>query len=480
MNKTKENKRMMSKKLLVSVIAVLTLLVCCAGCGKKTPREALDEAFEKTFSVTPEEELLGLEELNKAIAENTAYTSGATLTLEEISGAGLEDYADLLAGIGLSVDVAENIPEKQTETSIGISYGGTTYLTLGTQFSGSKFYMMIPQLLNGSISLDFATLAEDIASNELYSQSLTEEDMAIFESLDFDFWEIIEEMNTIDFTLPENITEASEELDAAIVVEEVKVADADLPTDISAKKAYLMTVPKDAYADYTKEVMQYVVDEIIKALSDESMQDYVTDIDMPDKEEINTFVDDLADTLGDIELTVAVTKAGYVSYIATEFDIEGSTAEFNMTFDGEKSPLEEVAMEISATVEDETVSLEFAQTFDAETKTAAYDIALSAMDFTATIEAEGEYTDIEKGKKYAYDLNYLEFDCSEDFSFTLSGSSYLDTTSCDIDTPAGTEYELFKVTEDELMALVEEVMTNMQNDPLFSEIFGLLGVEFPQ
>ena len=479
MNQTKENKRMMSKKLLVSVIAVLTLLVCCAGCAKKTPREALDEAIEKTFSVTPEEELLGLEELNKAVAENTAYTSGVSLTLEDLSGASVEEYASLVEGIGFSVDSATDMKNQKADTSVGISYGGTTYLNLNTQFNASKFYLMVPQLLHGSISVDFDTMLDDMASNELFSEALSMVDTSMLEG--FDFWELMEEASALEFTLPEEVTEAGEELDAAIEVVEVKVDEADLPSDISAKKAYVMTIPQDAYEAYLIEVTNAFLAEIEESLQDETFQELGGTYSLPDEEEIKTVMEDIADTIGDLELTFAVTKKGYVSYIATEIEIEEASVEFAATFAGEKSPLEEIVAELSATVDDETVAIDFAQSFDAETKIFTYDIDLNAMDeFSAEIKAEGEYKDIEKGKKYTCDLNYIEFDCSEDISFTLSGSSYLDTTSCEINAPEGTEYELFKMSQDDFMTLIEEVTTNMQNDPLFSEILDLLGVELPE
>lgn len=479
MNQTRKNKKStMRKKFLVSLIAILTLMLGCAGC-KKTPEEALDKAIEKTFTDTdPAEKLLGLEAINKAIANNDAYTSGVSITLENLSGADLEEYADILSGIGFSVDTASDIKNEKTEGTVGITYGGTTYFTAASQLNDSKFYFMLPQLLNGSLSLDFATLGKDLSSDSLVGQAIAASGLAVPEDLSFDIWDFITSFETTEVEVPEELTKAYEAFDKEIIIEEVKLDDADIPSGVDAKKAYTMTIPEDAYKDYISECTQYVLETLNDALTDESLQDIVTDVDMPSQAEIDSMLDVVADVLDDIVITFAVTKDGYVSYMGSKLDIEVLTLEFNATFDGDKSPLEEIEIEFSATVDDETVSVEFAQSFDSEEKTVSYEGKLSAIDFTATIEAEGEYSDIEKGKKYAFDLNYFEFDCSEDYGFTFSGSSYIDTTSCDIKTPGGTEYELLKMDESDMENLATEVMTNLQNDPLFSEIFELLGAEF--
>ena len=116
-----------TKKLLVSFIAVLALVLGCVGCKKETPREAVDKAFEKTFSASsPLENLLGISEIQKAIADKSPYSSGATLTLQNVSGETFGEYASLLSGIGFSVDSAINVAKEQLKSVIGISYGMTT------------------------------------------------------------------------------------------------------------------------------------------------------------------------------------------------------------------------------------------------------------------------------------------------------------------------------------------------------------------
>ena len=96
MNKktTKQTHRMHRVCML---LAIFTLLFCCGGCGKKTPREALEAAYEKTFiENNPVESLLGLSELSSRQTNQEAYSSGMSLTLQKLSGEGLEQFADVV------------------------------------------------------------------------------------------------------------------------------------------------------------------------------------------------------------------------------------------------------------------------------------------------------------------------------------------------------------------------------------------------
>lgn len=474
MNQTKETKRKGNKKLLISALAILTLLISCAGCKKVTPQEALEQAIEKTFTDTdPVENLLGATKINKTVADGVPYSSGITATLEKISGGAFGDYDAFLSGIGLTVDTATDIENKQTAASIGISYGSTTYLTLETHLDTSKLYLMVPELLDGSISIEFSTILEDIASNELFSDLLDNLDERILSGLAPDFWSLIDKSGSPDPAFPKNLLSKCKTLWDSATVAEKTAEDANLPTEISVKKVYTMTLPESAYKPVAIEFANYFVEELQKALTSEALQELVTAINLPDEDILSKEIEKVTDVLGDIVLTFAVNKDGYISYIAYGLETENGTADFDMAFSGESSPVENIKLNVTATISDETVSVEYAQSFDADTKTLSIDGTLSMPEFTASIKSEGEYTDIEKGKKYTFDLNFFEFNCSEDFGFTLSGSSYLDTTSCIINAPEGTEYELFQMNQADFIRLLSEIMTNVKKNPLLSELFGM-------
>lgn len=480
MNAAKENMTgRKTKKLLVSFIAVLALLSGCVGCKKETPREAVDKAFEKTFSASsPLENLLGISEIQKAIADKTPYSSGVTMTLQNLSGDMFGEYASLLSGIGFSVDSATNVAKEQLKSVIGISYGNNTYLTVNAFADASKLYLTAPQLLSGSLSLDLATLKEDLASDSFLgktiSSSLASSGIEIPDELNASIWNFFTTETKIDTTLPESITNAYDAMMKQIVTEEVKKDDVTLPSEVSAKKVYNMTISKDSYRDLVSATVQYFFDSFLDALSTESVN--IADIDMPSAEEITAFVEELVNTLGDIVLTVAVNKDGYVCYLGSELNIQGITVTFSSTLSGEKSPMEDVQAKLSANIMGQRISLSASQKLDIENQSIAYNGKLTAGDFTAEFSAEGSYRNVEKGKKYHFDLDFFELNCPGILSFTLSGSSYTDVTACDIELPTGTEYELLKMSENAFTGLITEIVTKLQSDPLLSGLLEGLGL----
>lgn len=476
MNAAKENMTgRKTKKLLVSFIAVLALLLGCVGCKKETPREAVDKAFEKTFSASsPLENLLGISEIQKAIADKTPYSSGATLTLQNLSGDMFGEYASLLSGIGFSVDSATNVAKEQLKSVIGISYGNNTYLTVNAFADASKLYLTAPQLLSGSLSLDLATLKEDLASDSFLGKTISAElassGIEIPEDLNASIWNFFKTETSLNTSLPESITNAYDAMMKQIVTEEVKKDDVTLPSEVSAKKVYNMTVSKDSYRDLVSAIVQYILDMV------DAESANIGAIEMPTAEEITALVEEIVNALGDIVLTVAVNKDGYVCYLGSELNIQGITVTFSSTLSGEKSPMEDVQAKLSANIMGQRISLSASQKLDIENQSIAYNGKLTAGDFTAEFSAEGSYRNVEKGKKYHFDLDFFELNCPEILSFTLSGSSYTDVTACDIELPTGTEYELLKMSENAFSGLITEIVTKLQSDPLLSGLLEGLGL----
>lgn len=474
MNAAKENLTgRKTKKLLVSLIAVLALLLGCVGCKKETPREAVDKAFEKTFSASsPFETLLGISEIQKAIADKTPYSSGVTMTLQNLSGEMFGEYASLISGIGFSVDSATDVAKEKLKSVIGISYGNNTYLTLNAFADASKLYLTAPQLLSGSLSLDLATLKEDLASGSFLGKAISDElassGIEIPSDLNASIWNLFTTNTTVNTQLPESITNAYDAMMKQIVTEEVKKSDVTLPDGVSAKKVYNMTVSKDSYRDLVSASVQYFFDSFLDALSAESVN--IADIDMPSAEEITSLVEEIVNTLGDIVLTVAVNKDGYVCYMGSELNIQGITITFSSTLSGEKSPMEDVEAKLSANIMGQRIVLSASQKLDMDKQSISYKGKLTAGDFTADFSTEGSYRNVEKGKKYQFDLDFFELNCPGVLSFTLSGSTYTDVTTCDIELPTGTEHELLKMDETAFSGLVTEIMTKLQSDPLLSEL----------
>ena len=75
------------------------------------------------------------------------------------------------------------------------------------------------------------------------------------------------------------------------------------------------------------------------------------------------------------------------------------------------------------------------------------------------------------------DFDYLELKYGDDLSLSLAGDYYIDTTVCNIPTPAPSEYNLLRMSQADFTALLLEVAANLKEDPLLSNVFGLLSSE---
>ena len=59
---------------------------------------------------------------------------------------------------------------------------------------------------------------------------------------------------------------------------------------------------------------------------------------------------------------------------------------------------------------------------------------------------------------------------------SFGASFYTDTTTCNIPVLSGPSYSFFYLTEDELGALGEEIMTSLFTHPLVSELLPEMGI----
>lgn len=482
MRKNKTNRRFAGKKFLVSALAALTLTAGLAGCKKVTPQEAVSEAVTKTMTESSINNLIGQEKLNKKMTEDLKYSMDYSFTLEEISGEGLdEELANTLAGIGFEVESNMDVEDKKMAGTLDINYGGSTYLSVEAGLADSLISLAVPQLFDGFISIDYDTILEDIKNNPMFADALSMVDESVFEEFTIDeLWDAFAESQNLDLESMgidiSDLTDAWESFEDAIEYTELKVKEADLPKEVAAKSAYEIVITEDAYSDLIKEVASFIIDEVFEELnSNPTFQAMYGYTEAPSEEEIDSVVADIADMVGDIEITVAITKDGYLSYVYCEHTIEEVDIELEAMFTGKKIPTDDIAVELTlVNDEEETATFTYDQTFDTKENTIAFEGKFEIEDDEETdgfsFSGEGEYSDVKKGEKYTFDLNFFELDFSDIFSITVSGSMGIDTTDVDTDQPDGKEYSLFDMTQDEFTALGEEIMTNIENDPLFSEL----------
>lgn len=455
---------------LIAFLTIFTLLFGCMGCSKKTPREALDEAFEKTFVTdNPSETLLGLSEINSHLSDNKAYSTGLSVTLQELSGKNISEYAGILSGLGFQLNTASDLSNRRSAGTMDITYGGVTYLSLGGQLQGSKVYLTAPQLLDGSITVDFSTLQDDLASDSFVAQIIDLYGIEVPEDL---FSELLES-----FASPSSLADLGKlvssynELNDAITVEKIDKKSVDFSSDVSYKTAYCVTIPEYAYASFIIDVLEYAADASLN-FTDASERTVQEELDLLNTE---LAIQQLSETIGDIVLNVGVNKNGYICCAESSIGTGAESILFTATFTGKDHPLDDTDVVLSTTINGQTAELVYAQDFDSDANEASFDFSVKVNGSTELkLAGKGVYSDIVKGQKYTFDYDYIELEISDELFVSLSGNIYVDITKCDIPTPSSTEYNIFRMSEEDFSSLAEEVLTNLQEDPLLSKLTDFL------
>ena len=467
MNQTR-NKKSRKAYRLIAVFTIFLLLFGCMGCSKKTPREALEEAYEKTFvSNNPSESLLGISEITSHTSQNKAYSTGFSAILQELSGKDISEYAGVLSGLGIHIDAASDLLNRKSAGTMDITYGGTKYLSLGGQLQGSKLYLTAPQLINGSLTVDFSTLNEDLSSDSMIGQLFTMYGIELPEDLSS---QLIQS-----FTSPAsladlgNVISSYEDLCDAILVEEADKKSVSFSSDVSYKKAYKVTVPKHAYSTLIISLLQYAND------TSAGLSDAAGDTDQAELDMLNMKlnIQQLADAIGDIVLNVGVTKDNYICCAESSINTGAETILFSATFTGKDNPLNDTDMVLSVTAQGQTAEITFAQDYTND-KEVSFDFNVKLNGVSELkLSGEGEYKDVVKGQKYTFDYDHIDLNMGDELFLSLSGDVYVDITKCDIPAPSSTERNIFRMSEEDFAALAEEIMANIEQDPLLSEVMNL-------
>lgn len=468
MKHTHNTKSHKANRLLV-LAAIFAMLLGCMGCSKKTPREALEEAYEKTFVTNnPSESMLGLSEINSHINDNKAYSTGFSVTLQELSGKDISEYAGILSGLGIRVDSASDLLNRKGAGTMDIIYGGTKYLSLGGQLQGNQIYLTAPQLLDGSLTVDLSTMKEDLNSDSMVGQLFSMYGIEIPEDM---FSELMQS-----FASPSSLSELGSLVSSyddfcdSILVEEADKKTVSFSSDVSYKKAYKVTIPEHAYSTFIIAALQYAND------TSANLSDTLgtTDQDQIDMLNMKLTVQQLAEVIGDIVVNVAVTKDNYICCAESNITTGTDSLVLTATFTGKDNPLNDADVVFTLTSQGQTAEIIFSQDYT-DSNEVSFDFGVKVNGTTALkLSGKGEYTDIVKGQKYTFDYDYIELKISNELSLSLSGDVYVDITKCDIPAPSSPEYNILRMSQEDFTVLGEEVMTNLQEDPLLSKVLELL------
>lgn len=453
-----EIKEKKSKKGLIigiSVAAVVVIAALVTGLYfilRKTPEEIVKNAMKDTFAETQEKgysllnDTLGLSEFSTEKADSEVTFTVDECIVPEYKGMGATGYA--------SVDATD---EDDVKAAMGgsIEIAGES-LSTDIKFVDSVLYYTIPELSDKTFKLtadDLVAIIQDAASSS---------DGSEVTGSDVDYSELYKKFKEVSETAEKNFNDK-------ITYERVGSESVTLNNGKSVKtKKYTMTIPKNSIKEYVNEYVTAVVDYADENVTDEQWDEL--GITKENFEQIANMVPAYFGMLVTKDIVVDYYIAdGKIVKLSSSYKVSGFT-QFQITLDvdfmGDKFVTNDVHGELAmsageddsaATVtyiydrtaetkdgkwtvndkatmvldddpdtEAESMSFESEQVFDSSTNDFTYTgkVTSTSTDDGILFEFVGNYTDINKGKSYTFNLNKFSMTGVDgEVALSVSGTS---------------------------------------------------------
>lgn len=447
-----------SKKGLIigiSVAAVVVIAALVTGLYfilRKTPEEIVKNAMKDTFAETREKgysllnDTLGLSEFSTEKADSEVTFTVDECIVPEYKGIGMTGYA--------SVDATD---EDDVKAAMGgsLEIAGES-LSTDIKFVDSVLYYTIPELSDKTFKLtadDLVAIIQDAASSY---------DGSAVTGSDIDYSELYKKFKEVSETAGKNFNDK-------ITYERVGSESITLNNGKSVKtKKYTMTIPKNSIKEYVNEYVMAVVDYADENVTDEQWDEL--GITKENFEQIANMVPAYFGMLVTKDIVVDYYIAdGKIVKLSSSYKVSGFT-QFQITLDvdfmGDKFVTNDVHGELAMsaggddsensvtyiydrtsetkdgkwTVNDkatmvldddpdteaESMSFESEQVFDSSTNDLTYTgkVTSTSTDDGIVFELDGNYSDINKGKSYTFNLNKFSMtDVDGEVALSVSGTS---------------------------------------------------------
>lgn len=447
-----------SKKGLIigiSVAAVVVIAALVTGLYfilRKTPKEIVKNAMKDTFAETREKgysllnDTLGLSEFSTEKADSEVTFTVDECIVPEYKGIGMTGYA--------SVDATD---EDDVKAAMGgsLEIAGES-LSTDIKFVDSVLYYTIPELSDKTFKLtadDLVAIIQDAASSY---------DGSAVTGSDIDYSELYKKFKEVSETARKNFNDK-------ITYERVGSESITLNNGKSVKtKKYTMTIPKNSIKEYVNEYVTAVVDYADENVTDEQWDEL--GITKENFEQIANMVPAYFGMLITKDIVVDYYIAdGKIVKLSSSYKVSGFT-QFQITLDvdfmGDKFVTNDVHGELAMsaggddsensvtyiydrtsetkdgkwTVNDkatmvldddpdteaESMSFESEQVFDSNTNDLTYTgkVTSTSTDDGIVFELDGNYSDINKGKSYTFNLNKFSMtDVDGEVALSVSGTS---------------------------------------------------------
>lgn len=502
------------KKNLLKCTVFLCLagfLLLFSGCASDNPKETVDKALKTTFQTEhPLTDALGLAELFSAISSADAHSASLDLTLQRAELPFFTFDAGKLEGLGLSLDTVFSPSAKKLTADLGIDFGNAIGLHSLIDLDKTTLSVCIPKLLENFFSVDLAALGKDMNSDSAIAKYINDYAFSLPQDFSIDPWELLAASQKPAVPVKEQLSDYKASFCEQLTYAKIKRNNPYVPKNTPAKHFYSVTAPADA----CRELFTGLLDLGFNALLPDLLGRYnkicntfgisgaISAESLPDRESLQKLIDALPDICEDPVLIVGLNRKGKISYLALELLILDKPYHLEMKIQTTGETLRRMLLTCSGE-QDNAVTLDLTftsdeQNFESEihgkatiagehysalvqyeweraTKEFSFHSSVShGSDVLFSFETEGLLKDVEKADHFTAIFHYLDIECKDSASVSVSGSFGLFVTPKELLLPSGRVYRVFKITNLELLLLGSKISSNIKNDPVLSKLLELI------
>lgn len=525
----KKGKKAKKGLAIVAVIAAILAVVVVAGLvvlnmpSVKVPL-ALSRSINAYAGIADD---MGLADVFALVEEEQAYNASLTLTYEKINEMIAEEAPAViyeLEGAGIRLDESVSLKDRRLSATLALVYDGSDLVTADLGIDDNVAWVSVRALLKDKYGINTETLGLDLI------EMGTMENEDGFDKFGFNVFDLIDIMMTAEPNedIAKAFTEAAEALGKAMEIEADGSEDIKVNGERISCSKYNVTIPQDALEDYLDAIedpmndyMDQIMDMYVELFRSIGAPDYAVDELMEEMSysfDMSYTFDSLKEALEyieDVELELYI-KGGYVRAAVYELEVDDETMVITLNMGGEGKYVDDLSLtveledyftfelsssgnhsgkggeytdetEISVEVDGEKLSVTSESTYapKKDSDNFSWELVINGGEYgmNAGIEANGQLT-VDK-KSLRLQLEELSIAAMGMDMVTL-GLDYSIGEYTGAKDSSGTKY-IFKLTEDEMMALSQEIATNgealmtelMENLPFLEALFYASSTEYP-
>lgn len=472
-------KKKSKKKIWIPIVSVVLVAALAVGIfflvSKKTrnPEEVITTAMSNTFSAERTSSTAGWlhsQDLD-TLTTNGAYQLRSDMTITKIGGYYADDLS-MLEGLGISTSAEIDINAARYYGSASILYGGTSYLDYTVYAYDDYIAIACPSLFEGYIEFKTSNFGSDFNHSPLAEAMNTQIDPSIA----FRFFDLFTEAQKTETEIPRELQDFFD----AIRYEQGDKKDLQVNGKSQTCQGYNIVITRASmehlvkwFCDYAESLGTPIAYEDVAPML--PSKDFVMTVYVDNKGRMARFCFDFPLESAQTEVSCQIDFTGLnddpASHITGQIKLNVGGYAYGFSFESTTDTAG------STETQNTTMSIDvsgisvanatYMSTFDTQTGTAHMDLSVSAMYMSIlSLNMDYSYSDVVPGESFTLNIDDFTLDVAGELTVSLYGSSSVSKLSGSVSEPSGTKYDLFAITEEDVMYLGTEIYQNMLDGPL--------------